>query len=107
MRAFIERNRGRMWAYDPAMLGVDHKQAYRHLIEKVATVDTDEPSQYRTEVNFFDFPLSTSRSGKNDPSLVLYVGSKLRCPGFLQDGYGHNLCAPETRVASLIDGLVG
>lgn len=32
---FIERNRKHLWAYDPALKGMDHVQAYRHIINRV------------------------------------------------------------------------
>eukprot|EP00904_Undaria_pinnatifida_P013867 jgi/Undpi1/9610/HiC_scaffold_27.g12066.m1 len=34
IRPFIERNRNRMWAYDPAMAGMDHVQACQHILDK-------------------------------------------------------------------------
>lgn len=35
LRPFIERNRSHLWIYDPALTGMNHKEAYRYLVDKV------------------------------------------------------------------------
>lgn len=35
LRPFIERNQKRLWAYDPALVGLNHVEAYHHIASKV------------------------------------------------------------------------
>eukprot|EP00752_Nemacystus_decipiens_P002398 g2262.t1 len=34
LRTFVERNQKRLWAYDPALVGLNHVEAYQHLASK-------------------------------------------------------------------------